>query len=112
MLMRHPTLYGKYTVVKFDNVHFEPHATLKFSAMEGSKVRVHGTVSNTFNGVLTRVNGTLKGPVMSTMMYGSERQMALESALMDGFDSGMTYKVKDDGVTLTTRSHTIILQRQ
>lgn len=112
MLVRMPTLYGKFTVETLDNAPFAEHATVEFSAAEPGKVRMHAKVANTMNGVLKDEDNTLKGLVMSTMMYGGEAKMALENALSGGFDSGMAYKVSNGKVTLTSGSHTIVLAPQ
>lgn len=112
MLVKMATLFGKYTVDKFDGAPFPSNATVEFSAAEGDKVRVHVKVANTMNGQLTNENGKLQGFLMSTMMYGGEGPMALEDAISGGFGSGMAYKVSSGSVTLTSDSHTIVLVSQ
>ncbi|KPI86609.1 hypothetical protein ABL78_4338 [Leptomonas seymouri] len=109
MLVRISPLFGKYKVEEFDNAPFTENATIGFSAGERAAVRVHAKVANVLNGQLKDNNGTLKGMVASTMMYGSDAQMALEGALAQGFNNGMKYKVENSKVTLTNGPHTVVL---
>ncbi|ORC87762.1 META domain containing protein [Trypanosoma theileri] len=68
-------------------------------------------VANTLRGSLSFEKGKLSGPLMSTMMMGSEEQMKIETALTEGFQAGFSVHLVDYTLTLTTEQNTLVFER-
>nr|CAJ2470578.1 unnamed protein product [Leishmania braziliensis] len=102
-------LHGKYTAKLMDGVPAPTGVTVEFSAGANSgAVRIRARVVNIMNGVLKVKENKLSGSLISTMMAGSDDLMAIEGIFLQGFTSGVTYTLREDGkLVLQLKSHTI-----
>lgn len=107
-------IFGKYTVDSVDSKAAAAKASIEFSDGEAENfVRIHAKVANVMNGRLKKEGNKLSGHLTSTMMMGSEAQMAIENTLGQALSEGVTVTMAAGSkITLQSSSHTIVLVPQ
>ncbi|KAH9599287.1 protein of unknown function DUF306 [Trypanosoma melophagium] len=102
--------FGNYHL---DRLKSEPCATRATLVLKKGVecVEAIARVANTLRGSLQFEKGKLSGPLMSTMMMGSDEQMKIETALSEGFKTGFSVHLADYTLTLTTEQNTLVFVR-
>lgn len=111
------SLIGEYKFLSINGESSPEAADVRLSitaAAETNTIKVHAVVANTFNGEWTQQSdGTWKGPLMSTLMLGSEFLMSIERVLSAGGVAGARLRTSTAGgkLRLTVDADTLLFKR-
>lgn len=111
-------LYGKYTLVQFDQSPVEKvldrPITLAFEQGPEGKLKVHGVLCNTFMGQAELKEGKLlsQGLASTRMACFREKEATMENALGTMFKEGATVELTGKTLSIAGAGHTFVYEKQ